>query len=156
MKSPRKERNHKLKMAVQKLLNQGNVSTQKDICDVLNSEGLEVNQSTISRVLRQIGAVKTKNARNEVVYCLPKESAPPSTHSPLSNLVIDIQKNEHMIVIHTSPGSAALIGRILDHNIEKLNVMGILSGDDTIFVTTYSVNDLDDASYRISSILKSI
>ncbi len=156
MRSPRKERNHRLRMAVQKLLNEGTVSTQSDICNILNDEGLNVNQSTISRVLRQIGAVKTKNARNEVVYCLPKESVPPSTHSPLANLVINIQSNDHLVVVHTSPGSASLIARILDHNIDKLNVMGILAGDDTVFIAPFAHDQVTNTHNAVTEILKSL
>ncbi len=156
MLSPRKERNQLLKTEVQKLLNQGNAQTQNIICDLLNKKGLNVNQSTISRVLRQIGAVKTKNNSNEVVYCLPKESVPPSTQSPLTNLILDVQKNDHLIVAHTSPGAAALIARILDHNLEKIEAIGVLAGDDTIFIAPKDSSKITKTHLEVCRILQSL
>ena len=43
----------------------------------LEKRGLEVNQSTVSRCLRRLGAIKTVNAEGEAVYRLPGELAPP-------------------------------------------------------------------------------
>lgn len=50
----------------------------------------------------------------ETVYCLPNELSVPNTTSPLSNLVLDIDCNDYLIVIKTSPGAAQLIARLLD------------------------------------------
>ena len=156
MKSPRKVKNQKIKMAIQQLLNEGAIATQVDLCEALHEQGIMVNQSTISRILRQVGAVKTRNSKNEIVYCFPKETAPPPTHSPLSNLVINIQHNKNLVVIHTSPGSAPLIGRILDHNIDKINILGLIAGDDTIFVTPRDLELIKETHQSITDILKNI
>jgi hypothetical protein len=50
----------------------------------------------------------------EMVYCLPAELGVPTTSSPLKNLVLDIDYNDAVVVIHTSPGAAQLIARLLD------------------------------------------
>ncbi len=64
-------------------------------------------------MLTKFGAVRTRNAKMEMVYCLPAELGVPTTSSPLKNLVLDIDYNDAVVVIHTSPGAAQLIARLL-------------------------------------------
>jgi hypothetical protein len=73
-----------------------------------------INQSKVSRMLSRFGAVRTRNAKMEMVYCLPVELGVPTTSSPLKNLVLDVDHNGALVVIHTSPGAAQLIARLLD------------------------------------------
>lgn len=138
---------------LKRLLVEGSASTQEDIKRHLTELGYEVNQAKISRLLRKLGAVKASNEYGQVVYCLPKEPAPPQTKSLLSNLIIDIECNESLIVIHTSPGSASLFGRLIDHNLLKLNVLGTVAGDDTIIVVPRSTKELQATLLDIKELL---
>ena len=65
-------------------------------------------------MLTKFGAVRTRNTKMEMVYCLPGELSIPNTSSPLKNLVLDVDYNDMLIVIKTSPGAAQLIARLLD------------------------------------------
>lgn len=129
-----KKSSQSLLEALHNLLVQGTTGTQEEIKSNLMAQGFEVNQSKISRLLRKVGAVKTNNERGEIVYSLPREPAPPPTTSPLKNLITNIANNENCIVISTLPGAASLIARLLDHNLQKLGIIGTLAGDDTILV----------------------
>ena len=62
-------------------------------------------------------------------------------------LLIDIEANESMIVLHTSPGSASLVARHLDSMRSSLDILGTIAGDDTIFIAPTS-------SRLIKSIIK--
>ena len=124
------------------ILRTGNFTTQEAICDELLLRGHEVNQSKISRLLRKIGAIKTKNEAGEVSYLLPLEPTPPTLSSRLNTLIIDVQHNEHTIIINTSPGAAMMIARVLDLQRQSLNILGVIAGDDTILVIPKSINKL--------------
>ena len=63
---------------LRRLLIEGKVATQEDVCAALESLGHPVNQSKVSRLLRKIGAVKSKNEQGQIVYRLPLEPAPPT------------------------------------------------------------------------------
>lgn len=145
-----------LSESLRKLLIEGSASTQEDIKQYLLQLGLEVNQAKISRMLRKLGAVKASNEYGQIVYTLPKEPAPPQAKSLLSHLVIDIECNESLIVIHTSPGSASLFGRVLDHHLIKLNVLGTIAGDDTLLVVPRSTKLLQQTLIAIKQLLDSI
>ena len=84
-------------------------------------------------MLTKFGAVRTRNAKMEMVYCLPAELGVPTTSSPLKNLVLDIDYNDAVVVIHTSPGAAQLIARLLDSLGKAEGILGSIAGDDTIF-----------------------
>ena len=135
------------------LLLKGKVATQDDICLALEKEGHIVNQSKISRLLRKVGAVKSKNELGQIVYRLPREPAPPTTSSQLSNLIIDVIANETTIVVNTSPGSAQLIARVLDYHKDKIQILGTLAGDDTIFIAPTSVKNIKEIAKEISHLL---
>ncbi|WP_439069797.1 transcriptional regulator ArgR [Serratia nevei] len=118
------------------LLKEEKFSSQGEIVLALQEEGFEnINQSKVSRILTKFGAVRTRNAKMEMVYCLPAELGVPTTTSPLKNLVLDVDHNDAVVVIHTSPGAAQLIARLLDSLGKSQGILGTIAGDDTIFVT---------------------
>ncbi|GHF78270.1 transcriptional regulator ArgR [Thalassotalea marina] len=129
--------------AFKELLKQEQFGSQGDIVDALKSQGFDnISQSKVSRMLSKFGAVRTRNARQDMVYCLPAELGVPTAKSPLKQLVLDIEHNEMMIIIRTSPGAAQLIARLLDSLSQADGVLGTIAGDDTIFIAPTSVKDI--------------
>ncbi len=62
--------------------------------------------------------------------------------------MLDIDYNDAVVVIHTSPGAAQLIARLLDSLGKAEGILGSIAGDDTIFTTPargFTVKDLHDA-----------
>ena len=84
-----------------------------------------INQSKVSRMLTKVGAVRTRNTRMEMVYYLPTDLTVPQAASSLKDLVLDIDHNNMLIVIHTSPGAAQLIARLLDSISKAEGIMHI-------------------------------
>ncbi|ASK78278.1 arginine repressor [Paraphotobacterium marinum] len=112
------------------------MSSQSEIVDSLRKQGFDgINQSKVSRMLTKFGAVRTRNAKKEMVYCLPTELGVPTISSSLKELVMEIGYNSAMVVIHTGPGAAQLIARLLDSLGRPSGILGVVAGDDTIFVT---------------------
>jgi transcriptional regulator of arginine metabolism len=142
-----------LAAALRDLLMQGTVNTQEELCQALEQQGYAVNQSKISRLLHKIGAVKTKNERGQITYRLPREPAPPQTSSDLSNLVINVTANENLIMVHTSPGAAALIARMLDYHQNDMNILGTIAGDDTILVVPISIRKINEVKKNITDLI---
>lgn len=122
--------------AFKDLLAQERFGSQSEIVTALQDMGFtNINQSKVSRMLTKFGAIRTRNTRMEMVYCLPNELSVPNTSSPLKNLVLDIDYNELLIVVKTSPGAAQLIARLLDSVGKADGILGTIAGDDTIFIT---------------------
>ncbi|MBS0288072.1 MAG: arginine repressor [Proteobacteria bacterium] len=143
----------KLEEDLRELLTRGQVATQEEICAHLQKAGHDINQSRASRLLRKIGAVKSKNEYGQIVYRLPKEPAPPTSANLLLSLIIDIVANEQLIVIHCQPGSAAMVARLLDHHMEKAQIIGTVAGDDTILVVPKSTQHTKETMQSIKKVL---
>jgi transcriptional regulator of arginine metabolism len=139
--------------ALKSILVSDSVGTQDEIRQALEELGYEVNQSRISRLLRKLGAVKMTNERKQIIYSLPIEPAPPASKTILSQLIMSIKTNETLIVIHTNPGSASLIGRLLDHNRDELKILGTVAGDDTVFIAPRSVKQISTTLRIIQNFL---
>lgn len=142
-----------LVQAFKDLLNQEQFSSQGDIADALKAQGFEnISQSKVSRMLSKFGAVRTRNARQEMVYCLPAELGMPTAKSPLKQLVLDIEHNDVMIIIRTSPGAAQLIARLLDSLSKSDGVLGTIAGDDTIFIAPTNVKAIKQTISKLEAL----
>lgn len=121
------------------ILLEGKARTQSEIQHVLQQRhGISSSQSKISRLLHQIGAVKVVEEPGKTHYRLPHETGlihefvQESTMMP--QWILSIVANETLIVIHTKPGAASMIARVIDQHRINLEVLGTIAGDDTIFV----------------------
>lgn len=130
------DRQDNLVRAFKALLKEERFGSQSDIVEALRIEGFDnINQSKVSRMLTKFGAVRTRNAKMEMVYCLPAELGVPTVSSSLRELVLDIDYNDALVVIRTGPAAAQLIARLLDSLGKSEGILGVVAGDDTIFIT---------------------
>lgn len=109
-------------------LRDGLIHGQSDLLAYLNRAGVKVTQATISRDLIEIGAVRGKNESGESTYSLP--SIPTSHAAPM---ILEIQNNDQVMVLKTSPGGAQFLAGQIDR--EKIKgILGTIAGDDTVFI----------------------
>lgn len=149
------EKTDNLIKAFKELLAQERFGSQSEIVSALQEQGFtHINQSKVSRMLTKFGAVRTRNTRMEMVYCLPNELSVPNTSSPLKNLVLDVDFNDYLIVIKTSPGAAQLIARLLDSVGKADGILGTIAGDDTIFVTPTLNTNIRDLMENIQQLFE--
>lgn len=139
--------------ALRKLLSKEGASTQDELRSELEKLDFEVNQSTISRDLRKLGAIKVIDPSGMTVYRLVEEVAPLMQPAGLGSLITDIDHNGAMIVVHSAPGSASLAARVIDQNRMMLGVLGTIAGDDTVFVCPQSTRDMAGLVRKIERLL---
>ena len=143
--------------AFKALLKEENFGSQGEIVEALKEQGFDnISKSKVSRMLSKFGAVRTRNAKQEMVYCLPAEMGVPTAKSPLRQLVIDIMHNEMMIIIRTSPGAAQLIARLLDSLGKADGVLGTIAGDDTIFIAPAKISEIDVTLDRVRTLFDTV
>lgn len=130
------DNNSNMEQSFKQLLQEEKYSSQSEIVEAMIAKGFEnINQSKVSRMLTKFGAVRVRNTKKCMVYCLPQNDGIPTANSSVRSLVTDIDHNGNIIVIHTSPGSAQMIARMLDSIRKAEGILGTIAGDDTIFVT---------------------
>ncbi len=138
---------------LRKLLIAGKLSTQEELVEELSDQKFKVTQSTISRDLRKLGAVKAQDPAGRTVYRLPDDLSSPAMISgnSFAGLLVDVQHNGSLIVINTTPGSASLVARQLDQTRPE-GILGTIAGDDTIFVAPVSSRKIEQTIEAISSL----
>jgi transcriptional regulator of arginine metabolism len=128
-------------------------SSQNEICDTLEHLGYSASQSKVNRMLKKLGAIKIKNEKSTLVYKIPNEPAPPIMTDNISSLVINVSANEAVVVIDTAPGAAQLVARTLDYNKNSFGIIGIVAGDDTVFVAPSTIKNIDKLKINIEEFL---
>ena len=143
--------------AFKEILKTESFGSQGEIVNALKDQGYDnISQSKVSRMLSKFGAVRTRNARGDMVYCLPPELGMPTAKSPLKQLVLDIVHNNVMVIIRTSPGAAQLIARLLDSLSQADGVLGTIAGDDTIFIAPADITEIEDLRQRVEDLFESV
>lgn len=129
--------------AFRQLLKDESCGSQSQIVSVLHEQGFDnISQSKVSRMLSRHGAVRARNARNDLVYCLPPEMGKLDANISVRDLVEEVANNGNLIVIKTCPGAAQMVARLLDSIGRAEGILGCVAGDDTIFVAPANVKEI--------------
>lgn len=136
-----------IKNALLSILSSQKISTQEELVKELQKQGLQVKQSTISRQFKALGVYKSF-ADGKVFYKVPA-----ATSDKIGHFVKSVVHNEALIVLKTNDGAANLVGDMID-KMELPSVLGVIAGDNTIFVTTTSVSLLEETCDILKGRLK--
>jgi transcriptional regulator of arginine metabolism len=112
-----------------KLVRNKRILTQDELAEELRAQGISATQVTLSRDIRDLRLVKTREGYQEMA---PEEKGP---EFPLlaAEFVLDVRCAQNLVVLKTAPGHANSVAVALDHE-EWPEVVGTIAGDDTILV----------------------
>lgn len=118
------------------LVRAGGIANQEQLRDRLREHGHEVNQSTLSRDLRELGLVK--GARGYLLPTPDAAAAPAPTRklpTAISSFLLSAIPAQNLVVLKTAPGHAGALAVALDRE-PVAGILASLAGDDTILVIT--------------------
>ncbi len=131
---PTAEEQHLRRDAIRRLLSEAPVETQQALVDELNERGLVATQSSVSRDLKELGAIKTVRG-----YELP--AASPNDSDELKSVAEFVRSiapaGPNLTVIRTAIGAAQRVALALDRS-GWPEMVGNIGGDDTVFVASDS------------------
>jgi len=115
-----------------KIIRERRVGRQTELVDLLRKLGHIATQSSVSRDLRELGVAKMGDR-----YVLPEASSTPrNDFSTLKQFVsARLTAGTNLTVLKTTIGSAQSVAVAID-SAQWPEVVGTLSGDDTIFIAT--------------------
>ena len=116
------------------LLNERRFGSQLELVTALSSHGFNITQTRVSRLLIKLGAIKTRNHRNDFIYKLPGEQDIPGVKQTIDSVVLDIKHNNAQIIIKTIVGGGRLITKIIETMDETSGVLACIGSDNTILV----------------------
>jgi transcriptional regulator of arginine metabolism len=122
------------------LIQSGLIHSQTDLVTHLKKSGFRVTQTTASRDLEEIGAVRGRDVHGDSVYQIRESSDDAlSRVNPVpSKLILSVDHSANLAVVHTPPGAAQFVASSLDHA-NLTGVIGTLAGDDTIILVSKKV-----------------
>jgi transcriptional regulator of arginine metabolism len=123
---------------VSKLLENHAVGSQAHLVELLRRDGIEATQTTVSRDLEELGAVKVRLPGGDTAYALPElpsRQLAPSEHlrRVLGEWAVEVAASGNLVVLRTPPGCAHVVGSALDRS-GLPGVIGTVAGDDTVLV----------------------
>ena len=123
------------KELVSNLIASVKIESQEELVQALRKRGVEVTQTTASRDLVDIGALRGKDANGRFRYILGGTTSLKSQRS--KNLLLSVVPSGNLVVAKTPPGGAQLLAGQIDQAIangELKNGIGSIAGDDTVIV----------------------
>ena len=137
--------------AIRQLLLERPATTQASLVTALEKLGHVATQSSVSRDLREIGAIKTAHG-----YEMP--SGDSSSNDQVAAVAALLRSTtpagSNLLVIHTGIGAAQRVALALDRS-GWPGIVGTIAGDDTIFVATESAHAQKNLVSRIEHATRS-
>ena len=142
----------KLNNLVKEIIEENSIGKQTDIADILLQKyKISVTQSNISRILKQIKAVKVVSNNKEMVYEIQEKLS--ETFRGIKKLIKKMEDNGNLIVITTYPGGANLIAQTLDEKALK-DIMGTVAGVNTLIVVPRDIKAIEQLKEEIVKALE--
>ena len=141
------------KEIIRELIDAGPPANQRELVQELAAKGIDVDQSTVSRDLRDLGVVRLPGKDGKLAYGFPGESRGPVAEDELRRAVrefiVSVEASGNLLVLHTAPGNAQALAAIMDRT-RLPEVVGTLAGDDTILVVVREGHDPRELAERFS------
>ena len=124
-------------VALAKIIREQPVGRQAELVAMLRKHGHAATQSSVSRDLRELGVAKQGDR-----YVMPESGAPvKNDFSTLKQFVREIKTaGTNLTVLRTTIGAAQSVAVAID-TARWPEVIGTISGDDTIFIATAGARD---------------
>lgn len=139
------------------IISKHDIDTQEELVEKLKNEGFNITQATISRDIKDMGIIKTLSSDGRhYKYAVQRTSESNTSDKYLNmfkNTVVSIRASHNLVVLKTEVGSAGPAAELID----KLNyseVLGVIAGDNTIFVAIDSVDNTEAVRSRLQSLLE--
>ncbi len=137
------------------LISKYDVETQEDLARLLNREGYNVTQATVSRDIKALKLEKVPSGtKSKYIYPENKVADRNKYLSIFKDGYASIAQAANLVVIKTASGMAMAVAAALDHlNLDE--VVGTIAGDDTIMCATRSEEEAARLISRIREMMKS-
>ncbi|NLX62872.1 MAG: arginine repressor [Tissierellia bacterium] len=138
------------------IINNYEVETQEELLQYLINRGINITQATISRDIKELKLIKVQGTDGKYKYATmdnKSRTIDKRLSEILKYFIISIEKAGNMIVINTISDAAKICAKaIKSNNIE--GIIGIIAGEDTIFVAIKDINMVNSVLEEIKNLLK--
>lgn len=132
------------------------IETQEELCEELSARNFTVTQATVSRDIRELHLFKVKGTQKRFRYAAMVENEggiSDKMRALFQACVLDVRPVGNLIVIKTLNGNGANAGVVVDR-LEYHEVVGCISGDDTVLLICESADDALIVSERLTALAR--
>lgn len=142
---------------IKEIITSRDIETQEELVEALRENGMNVTQATISRDIKELMLIKIPSITGTYKYALPGETQRPNPIHKLKRALQDhflkVDHSENLVVMKCLPGTANAIAALID-SMETNEIMGTLSGDDTLLIICRTKEDSKAVVKRFVDMLK--
>lgn len=144
------ETKNNLLNTLRSLLEKESLGSQGELSMELSKRGFaNLSQSSISRLLIKLGAIKIKNTHNQTVYKFPGAHLVPNKKQTINSVVLSVQHNSVQIIVKTIVGGGCIISKIIESMPITLGILGCVASNDTVLVIPSNINDIASITQKI-------
>ncbi len=121
-------------MEIRRLISHRHISSQDELMRLLEKQGYELTQATLSRDLKYLKVAKMPDEKTGYTYVLPeREREQINIASSSAYGFVSMDFAQGMAIVKTLPGHAQSLAYTLD-NLNAYEIAGTVAGDDTILI----------------------
>ncbi|MDR0690621.1 MAG: ArgR family transcriptional regulator [Streptococcaceae bacterium] len=140
---------------IKKIIAENAISTQKELLLFLHQKKLKVNQSTLSRDVRELGLLKMHNDDGILQYFLPHflDVSEDMLRQVVRNSMQSLECVQFMLVMRTKIGDANVIAGFIDE-LYDTEIAGTLAGANTLVIIMRDAKKAEELKLTIESWLE--
>lgn len=138
------------------------VHSQDELVELLEKQGYEVTQATVSRDIKELGLIKVPIKMQSDEEPMFKYVVPSATinyvsrlHRAVAELVVSVEGSVNLLVLRTPPGSAMMVASAIDEAAWP-ELLGTIGGDDTILCIVRAPQEMPIIKQRFLDLKGSI
>ena len=138
------------------LIDRYEIGTQEELAKILNDEGYNVTQATVSRDIRELNLSKVSVDGKRTRYATLTKDKPVASDKFLTVLkegFVSMDMAQNILVIKTVSGMASAVCAAIDA-MKMREIVGSIAGDDTIMCAIRTVDDTYAVMKKIRRIVE--
>lgn len=136
---------------IKEIITTREIGSQEELTQILNEEGFETTQATLSRDLHELGIVRIPS-ENGFRYVFHQDQMEQSLKPLMAMEIINVIHNESTIIVKTMPGRAQGVAIYFDRW-KNSHIIGTVAGDDTILIIPDSHDNVQMIMEKISGLI---
>lgn len=139
---------------IKEIISREAIGSQEELNKALNKAGFSLTQATLSRDLKIMGIVKTRDRSGRYFYVQDKIDSKQGS-SALSIGEVTAEFSGNILVLKTKAGYASGLALDID-NLKSDDIIGTIAGDDTIFAVIKETADRKEIIIELNSLIANL
>lgn len=148
---------HQRQGTIRSLIERGHFHTHKEVIAALHSEGIDINQGTLSKDFKELHVIKTRLSDGQYKYVMPRyysvETQDELVEREIRDFVVSAEDAMNQVVLQTSAGHASGVCEAIDQA-EWPEIVGSVAGENTILLITKTTGQATKTLKRVRGIME--